>query len=120
MKKKQFCEGTFQIYRQVFKVEKFINSNTFKSWEMQKNLGKSVEKWKRICEKNETIVEKKKWNLILMIEFDVEKSCQKNWTPLWNAIYYALLKKTVNIEDYNFEEKVRRSGRVIKFSKKWL
>ena len=55
-----------------------------------------------------------------MIEFDVEKSRQKNWTPLWNAIYYALLKKTVNIEDYNFEEKVRRSGRVIKFSKKWL
>ena len=44
---------------------------------MQKNLGKSVEKWKRICEKNETIVEKKKRNLILMIDFDVEKSRQK-------------------------------------------
>ena len=40
-----------------------------------------------------------------MIEFDVEKSRQKNWTPLWNAIYYALLKKTVNIEDYTFEKK---------------
>ena len=70
---------------------------------MQKKLGKSVEKWKRKCQKKWNNRWKKKRNLILIIDFDVEKSRQKNWIRLWNAIYYALLKKTVDIEDYNFE-----------------
>ena len=43
---------------------------------MQKMLGKSVERWKKNCEKYETIVEKKR-NLILIIDFDVQKSRQK-------------------------------------------
>ena len=63
-----------------------------KRWKMEKELWK---KWNNRW--------RKKRNLNLIIDFEVEKSRQKNWTRLWNAIYYALLKKTVNIEDYNFE-----------------
>ena len=47
-----------------------------KRWKMEKEMWK---KWNNRW--------KKKRNLILIIDFDVEKSRQKNWTRLWNAIY---------------------------------
>ena len=70
---------------------------------MQKKVGKKRWKMEKEMWKKWNNRWKKKRNLILIIDFDVEKSRQKNWTRLWNAIYYALLKKTVNIEDYNFD-----------------
>ena len=69
----------------------------------KKMLGKSVEKWKRNCEKNETLVEKKKRNLILIIDFDVEKSRQKKLNSILKCDLICIVEKSINIEDYNFE-----------------
>ena len=38
-----------------------------------------------------------------MIEFDVEKSRQKNLNSILKSNLICIVEKTINIEDYNFE-----------------
>ena len=81
-----------------------------KRWKMEKEMWK---KWNNRWKKKRSLIliidfdveksRQKNWTRLLIIDFDVEKSRQKKGTRLWNAIYYAFLKKTVEIEDYNFE-----------------
>ena len=72
-------------------------------------LGNAKKSWEKALKNGKGNVKKMKQSLKKETKSNSDnrfwcwKKSSKNWTRLWNAIYYALLKKTVNIEDYNFE-----------------